>query len=183
MVGTDGVGKTPIAKALSEHYGLPYFKFANEVEALKSNKHPGQHMLWFDYGLTQVMEQTGLRIVSDRCFICEKVYAGYFGRETNWDLLYEVTQKHAELKSIVIFLWDSKILSHPKEDEFVSTCDIEPIQRRYHSEIYYQASMNLQVVSYDVSTSAQCETFEQRLSIDLPNLVKLIDRINNDESF
>lgn len=183
MVGTDGVGKTPIAKALSEYYGLPYFKFANEIQALKANDHPGQHMLWFDYGLTQIMEQTGLRIVSDRCFICERVYAEYFGRKTNKVLLNEIQKKHVELRSIVVFLWDSKMHLHPKEDEYIQQKDIEPIQDQYFGELneYYGKKFRYEIVSYDVSTSAQCETFEQRLKIDVPNIVQLIDRLDNHE--
>lgn len=173
VIGTDGVGKTPIAMALAEHYGLPYFKFANEVEALKSAGHPGQHMLWFDYGLTQLMEQTGLRIVSDRGYPCEWVYANYFMRKTDEDLISDIDWRHHELGTIIVWLYDSKIDENAKDDPHVQKSDIPGIQRKYNT--FLSCATCCKYVSYDVNTSAFCKTDEQRRAIDVPNIIELID--------
>lgn len=173
VVGTDGVGKTPISKRLAEHFMLPYFKFANEVEALKGTTHPGQHMLWFDYGLTQLMEQTGYRMVCDRGYPCELVYSSYFKRQTNRELLEEIDRKHAELGTIILWLYDSQIERYVKEDPHVAKEDIPRLQLGYGTFVQFT---RCETVSYDISTSGQCETFEQRMEIDLPNVIDLLER-------
>lgn len=173
VVGTDGVGKTPISQKLAEHFKLPYFKFANEVEALKGATHPGQHMLWFDYGLTQVMEQTGYRMVCDRGYPCELVYSRYFGRQTNDELLDEIDRRHAELGTIILWLYDSKIETSVKDDPFVEKKDIPWLQIAYKSFI---RTTRCETVSYDVATSALCTTDDERSTIDLPNVIELIER-------
>lgn len=173
VVGTEGVGKTPLAKALANHYAKPYFKFQNEVQALKSTEHPGQHMLWFDYGLTQLMFQTGLSIVSDRGFPCEYVYSSYFKRKTDEHLLAQIEENHAALGTVIVHVRDSKIAEHAKEDEHVHRDHIPKIQALYDIIL---ATTICKKVTYDVSTSALCERDEDRMAIDLPNLIELIDR-------
>lgn len=174
VVGTDGVGKTPIAKALAEHYKIPYFKFQNEVSALKDVENPGRHMLWFDYGMTQMMEQTGLRIVSDRGYPCEWVYATYFNRKTDLNLIDKIDSHHVDLKTIIVWLYDSKIQTSAKADPYIATVDIPELQKLYR--LFLTGASFCKYVSYDVDTSAHCEFSWQRACIDVPNLVELIDR-------
>lgn len=174
IVGTDGVGKTPIAKCLSLHYSNPYFKFQNEVSALKDVDNPGQSMLWFDYGMTQLMTQTGLRIVSDRGYPCEWVYATYFNRKTDLRLLEEIDEQHRDLNTIILWLYDSKIKTSAKYDPHISTHDIPEIQKLY--QLYMTVETRCKYVSYDVDASAHCEFSWQRQAIDVPNIIELIDR-------
>lgn len=112
VVGPDRVGKTTLVKHLSEMLLIPSFKCPSEKEIFKSG---GLSSLAFDYSLTQFLQQTGYRFISDRAYPCEWVYSTVFKRETDYDLLVRIDEQHAILGTKILFVYSSE-LPHEEDD-------------------------------------------------------------------
>lgn len=114
IVGPDGVGKTTIARRMSEITGIPTFKCPSEKQIFREG---GRSSLAFDYTLTHFLAQTGYRFISDRAYVCEWVYSIVFDRETDMDMLLKIDEAHANLGTRILYLYSSVVPTH--EDDLV----------------------------------------------------------------
>lgn len=114
VIGPDGVGKTTVARRMSEVTGIPVFKCPAERQIFHEG---GRSSLAFDYMLTHFLQQTGYRFISDRAYPCEWVYSRVFGRETDGGLLERIDTGHAHLGTRILYLRSSVLPAH--EDDLV----------------------------------------------------------------
>lgn len=145
IVGPDGVGKTTVAKRMSEVTGIPTFKCPAEKRIFREG---GRASLAFDYMLTHFLSQTGYRFISDRAYPCELVYSKVFGRETDWKLLNEIDESHANLGTRILYLYSSVLPTEP--DELVPSEMYWNVKDGYN---YFRVWTDCAVFSYDTAQS------------------------------
>lgn len=146
IVGPDGVGKTTVARRMSELTGIPTFKCPSEKRIFREG---GRSSLAFDYTLTHFLEQTGFRFISDRGYPCEWVYSRVFGRETDTPLLEDIDIAHARLGTVILYLYASVQPSEP--DELVPSEMYWPVKRGYDD--FAEMWTDCTVVQYDTAQS------------------------------
>lgn len=146
IVGPDGVGKTTVARRMSELTGIPTFKCPSEKRIFREG---GRSSLSFDYTLTHFLAQTGYRFISDRAYPCEWVYSRVFGRETDAPLLEEIDVAHANLGTWILYLYASVQPTEP--DELVPTERYWDVKRGYDD--FADRWTDCRVVRYDTSQS------------------------------
>lgn len=145
IVGPDGVGKTTVAKRMSELTGIPTFKCPSEKRIFREG---GRSSLAFDYTLTHFLQQTGYRFISDRSYPCEFVYSRIFCRETDANLLGLIDERHANLGTKILYLHSSKLPEH--EDDLVPADRYWDVKRGYDRFMEWTACS---VVQYDTAQS------------------------------
>lgn len=145
IVGPDGVGKTTVAKRMSEMTGVPTFKCPSEKQIFREG---GRSSLAFDYTLTHFLEQTGYRFISDRGYPCEWVYSKVFGRETDIDLLAIIDEAHAQLGTKILYLYSSIQPTEP--DDIVPSDKYWAVKRMY--DLFLQWTY-CEIVKYDTAQS------------------------------
>jgi hypothetical protein len=111
VIGPDGVGKTTVCARMSEMTGIPVWKCPSEKTIFRGGGANPKFMeggsLVFDFQLAYLLSQTGYRIISDRGYPCERVYAQVFGRKTDDALLTAIDQSHAEHGTRILYLYSS----------------------------------------------------------------------------
>lgn len=145
VVGPDGVGKTTVARRMSELTGIPTFKCPSEKRIFREG---GRASLAFDYTLTHFLAQTRYRFISDRAYPCELVYSKVFGRETDWELLNRIDEAHANLGTKILYLYSSVLPTEP--DELV------PAERHWEVKSgydYFRIWSDCMIYSYDTAQS------------------------------
>jgi len=145
VVGPDGVGKTTIAKRMSELTGIPVFKCPTEKQIFRQG---GRSSLAFDYTLTHFLQQTGYRFISDRAYPCEWVYSAVFERETDVRLLDEIDHAHVNLGTVILYLYAS--VQPQEQDELVPPERYWDVKRMYDM---FMCWTDCRVVRYDTSQS------------------------------
>lgn len=126
VIGPDRVGKTTIAGEISHYLHVPLFKCPNEKKIFLDGEGGA---LWFDLHLADLLKQTGHRIISDRGYPCEMVYSQVFGRKTNREMLSAIDKKHAELGTVILYIYAS--VPPTEEDELVDVKFYDQIRRGY----------------------------------------------------
>lgn len=103
IVGPDRAGKSNIAAALSNILDISVFKASNEHAVFLSDQKRFINELRFaDPRMIDILKQTGLSLILDRSYVCEKVYSEYFGRETDVGMLRYVDDEFAKLGAKII---------------------------------------------------------------------------------
>lgn len=157
--GPDRVGKSTIAKALSDVVKLPLFKFADEAQIFKKGQNGA---LAFDFGLTGFIKQTGFRFISDRSYVSEWVYATAFDRKTDWDLLERIDSAHADIGTKILYLWSSTV---PGEiDELVPQDKYWQVKSTYDKFCDWT---RCEIVDYDVDRTSSFGFTAARTATDL----------------
>lgn len=145
IVGPDGVGKTTVAKRMSEMTGIPTFKCPTEKQIFRNG---GRSSLVFDYTLTHFLSQTGYRFISDRGYPCEFVYSLVFERETDMDLLLRIDEAHANLGTKVLYLYSSIQPTEP--DDIVPSDKYWDVKKMYDHFVLWT---DCEIVQYDTAQS------------------------------
>ena len=102
LEGTDGVGKTEIAKKLSEVLEIPYFKNPDEIIKLKWSNLEFKYRLPDQIYIASFLKQTRYSAIFDRAYPSEVAYSYAFGRDTDEELLTAIDQKFADLGAKII---------------------------------------------------------------------------------
>lgn len=135
--GPDGVGKTSIARGLSQATGIPYFKMNSEHDNWRKGKF--REALEFDQTyLTQFLKQVRCSVIIDRAWPSEWVYSKVFKRETNHDILYQLDKEWADLGARIIIPWREDY-SKNREDELVPKDKLKSIHDAYFDFIDWTA--------------------------------------------
>jgi hypothetical protein len=127
--GPDGVGKTSIAKGLSQATGIPYFKMNSEHDNWRKGKF--REALEFDQTyLSQFLRQTGCSVIIDRAWPSEWVYSRVFKRDTNHLILQQLDLEWAALGAKIIIPWRQDY-SKNREDELIPKEKLKSIHDKY----------------------------------------------------
>jgi len=168
--GPDGCGKTHISHALSNHYGIPYFKVTTE----KSNwiNDCFTSSIPFDILLPEFVRQTDTAFVSDRCYISEIVYSDVYGRSTLSEPLNRIDSEWSEMGAIVVMCLrhDYSVVN----DELVESHKLEALHNRY-TRFYHQTNCHVIKIFVD--------DYDDDIERQLPQLtekINLIRSLNSD---
>ena len=147
--GPDGTGKSSIAKFMSEHFSIPYFKFNAEHHYWRQKSF--KTALEFDQPMMlQYLQQTRNDLIWDRAWPSEWVYSQVFNRETNGKLLSELDKAYSEMGIwIIIPMRDS--YENVRPDEIIPKDKIIQIHGMYESFCSWSqcATMRIYVDSFD----------------------------------
>lgn len=168
IVGPDGVGKTTVARRMSELTGIPVFKCPSEKRIFREG---GRSSLAFDYMLTHFLHQTGHRFISDRSYPCEWVYSRVFGRETDMALLGEIDRAHANLGTRIMYLYSSVLPEH--EDDLVSPDRYYDVRDMYDN---FMAWTECRLDRYDTAESLHMRG-PQRADYDAERCLALLGEV------
>lgn len=101
--GPDGCGKTNMAQELSRRTGVPYFKNMDEHKYfLKDPKYFLHAIRYVDTYFTSYLESSGASVILDRAWPSEWIYSQALGRETDFDLLRQLDERHANLGTVIV---------------------------------------------------------------------------------
>jgi len=106
--GTEGAGKTAIAKELAKMLNVPYYK-----DSYQGQLSPIIKQLW-DY-----LKQTGQSVIIDRDFPSYWVYANYYNSPIDDKAVYEMDAVAASLNAKIILCF---------KDKFREYSDVVPIE-------------------------------------------------------
>ena len=163
--GPDGVGKTSIAKGLSEAIGIPYFKMNTEHDNWRKGKF--QEALEFDQTyLSQFLKQVGCSVIIDRAWPSEWVYSRVFKRDTNHNLLMELDLQFAELGTRIILPWRQDY-SKNREDELVPKDKLKEIHDMYFN---FMRWTKCEVISVNVDYYK--DDLKRELDYIIPHLMR-----------
>jgi len=143
--GPDCVGKTTLCKQMSELTGIPVWKCPAEKDIFRGGA--GGVSLWFDLHLANLLDQTAYRIISDRSFLSEAVYAQVFGRQTDAELLDVIELRHYNIGTKVLYVHSSE-LPH-QEDDLVPKERYWDVKRAYDA---YLTDCLLEAVAVDTAS-------------------------------
>ena len=103
FVGPDMTGKSNIARALSNKLLIPVFKASSEHGTfLGDQKQFINDIRYADPRVVDLLKQVGFSVIFDRAYPCEKVYAEFFGRETDHDVLKFLDEEYAKLGTKIV---------------------------------------------------------------------------------
>lgn len=165
IVGPDGVGKTTVAKRMSELTNIPTFKCPSEKQIFRDG---GRSSLAFDYTLTHFLSQTGYRFISDRGYPCEFVYSLVFERETDMDMLLRIDEAHANLGTKILYLYASVQPTEP--DDIVPSDKYWDVKKMYDHFAFWS---DCHVVQYDTAQSLHL-TGREREDFDTLKCLELL---------
>lgn len=101
--GCDMTGKTQIAQSVAAKLGISYYKASNEHDAFVNKQDYFINSLRFsDTRLVDFIRQTQTSVVFDRCWPSEAVYAQFFNRATDFDVIAKVDNAYAEMGAKII---------------------------------------------------------------------------------
>jgi len=96
--GPDRCGKTNILRELERRLNVPYFKASGEHENfLQAQDRFINELRYADPRVADMLYQTGMSILIDRGYMCEWVYAQFFGRETDMHMLRAMDNAYKKL--------------------------------------------------------------------------------------
>ncbi len=101
--GTERVGKTEIAKALSARLGIPIFKAQVQKKFFMGDR--SQFLPFLKFGettLADFLEQTGTSVILDRNWPSEIVYSEYFNRPTDVDVTKQLDEAYANMGALIV---------------------------------------------------------------------------------
>jgi len=103
LEGTERVGKTEIAKALSASLDIPIFKAQVQKKFFMSDR--SQFLPFLRFGettLADFLEQTDTSVILDRNFPSEIVYSKHFGRPTDPDVVAQLDEAYARMNALIV---------------------------------------------------------------------------------
>lgn len=101
--GPDSCGKSEMAKELSHRLGIPYFKNHDEHKYfLIDPKYFLNAIRYVDTYFTSYLESSGASVILDRAWPSEWIYSQALHRETDFDLLRELDNRHAKLGTVIV---------------------------------------------------------------------------------
>lgn len=101
--GPDMCGKTEIARALSKHLHIPYFKASSEHETYNNSQEMFlEQLIHADPRVLDLLKQTGHQVVFDRGYPSEWVYSRLLDRPTSEDTLLRLDAEYAALRAKLI---------------------------------------------------------------------------------
>ena len=128
--GPDETGKTHIAKALCEEFGLQYWKNEDNEEFEKREFHT---LLKFHYAklpkMCKLFQGMESGVVFDRNFITEAVYSKVFNRPTYPEVLEQLNKDYAELKAVTVYCYKTDYRKF--EDPHVNVERMKEIEEEY----------------------------------------------------
>ncbi len=127
--GPDGVGKTEIATALSQHLSIPYFRMGSQHNNWRKGKF--KEALEFDQTyISEFLVQTNFDVIIDRAYPSERVYSDVFKRETNHSVLKDVDEKFASIGATIIILL-RRDYTNSRDDDLVSSDKLVALHNSY----------------------------------------------------
>lgn len=103
LEGPDKVGKSEIAKELSQCTGTPVFKNTGEWSTdLKDSSYFKNLLVYGGTFLIDFLQQTKTDVILDRHYPSEWVYSQYFGRETEMAVLKKIDEKFWDLGGKIV---------------------------------------------------------------------------------
>lgn len=101
--GPDSCGKSEMAKELSRRLSVPYFKNHDEHKYFLSDpKYFLNAIRYVDTYFTSYLEASGASVILDRAWPSEWIYSQALRRETDFDLLRELDNRHARLGTVIV---------------------------------------------------------------------------------
>jgi thymidylate kinase len=101
--GPDRCGKTEQAKELSRRLGIPYFKNAAEHEYFLSDPSYFLNAIrYVDTYFTSYLESSESSVILDRAWPSEWIYSQALGRQTDFELLRKLDERHASLGTVIV---------------------------------------------------------------------------------
>lgn len=101
--GPDRCGKTEQAKELSRRLGIQYFKNTDEHKYFLSDPSYFINAIrYVDTYFTSYLESSGSSIILDRAWPSEWIYSQALGRQTDFDVLRQLDDRHAKLGTVIV---------------------------------------------------------------------------------
>lgn len=135
VCGPDKCGKTNIIERLSNEFNIPSFKASDEHRTfLKNQKEFLYQLRYSDFRTYDLVSQLGLSVLFDRGYPCEKVYAEFFGRQTDIVALEALDAMYAQLGAKILLCTRHDFTGIIDDlDQRLDSNALEKISNLYHS--------------------------------------------------
>lgn len=145
--GHDYSGKTTIARKLSKHIGIPYFK---DETTLRKFREGGKFIecLNDQIYIVQFLEQTKYSVIIDRAYESEWVYSQIFDRKRDMVLLDDIDYRFSLLKTKIV-ICEKNLKLKGYEDEVIDGKRIGAIIKKYHEFCRWSRCENLIIDTTD----------------------------------
>jgi group I intron endonuclease len=104
VVGPDGCGKSNIIAALKKELQIESFKASDEHATFLSHKQEKflNDLRFADPRIEDFIYQTGVSVIFDRGYPCEKVYSEFYGRETDHRMLRFIDERYSRINAKIL---------------------------------------------------------------------------------
>lgn len=103
LCGPDRCGKTNIAAALQKELDIKVFKASTEHDAFLNDQDRFlMDLRYADPRICDFLRQTGVSVIFDRGFPCERVYSDFFKRKTDDQMLKKLDEQYAKMDTYII---------------------------------------------------------------------------------
>lgn len=101
--GPDGCGKTNIGQEISRITNIPYYKNHDEHRYFESDpSYFISAVRYVDRYFTGYLETSGASVILDRAWPSEWIYSKVMQRETDYEVLRELDNRHAKLGTYIV---------------------------------------------------------------------------------
>lgn len=101
--GPDRCGKSEQAKELSRRLGIPYFKNMDEHKYFINDPSYFLNAIrYVDTYFTSYLESSGASVILDRAWPSEWIYSQALRRQTDFELLRKLDERHAQLGTAIV---------------------------------------------------------------------------------
>ncbi len=160
--GPDRAGKTHIAKAIAEKYGLAYWKNDDNAEYETPTPDAFANTLKYHYAklptMCKLFMSHGSGVVFDRNYISEWVYSKFFERDTHENIIEDLERKYTEMGAVVIYC--TKDYTN-FDDKYIAIENIADIKFWYNE--YFNRKRSLPMIWLDTTSE---DLNDQMKSID-----------------
>lgn len=122
------VGKSNIAKALSNELAIPLFKFTKQHDKnpnfLAMLKYTAQCQI-------QICEQTNYSIIFDRFVGSEYAYSKFNNRQTDLNKIFDLDKRASKLNGTIIYCYKDKDFYKDDDLELYTTKDYDSLKLYY----------------------------------------------------
>lgn len=136
FVGHDNVGKTSIARELSYRLKIPYFSNPTNADYHVNNPVANMAKLHAE-GLLEysLLNQIGFSMIRDRNYVCERVYATLYQRETDVEFINELHKAYCIFPDFYIIYCHKDKFREKFEDEYVKEEEVFGLKMLYEATL------------------------------------------------
>lgn len=161
VVGPDRCGKTNIAHALGNRLNIDVFKSSEERKSFVHDQNRFLNELRYAAPFfCDFLFQTAISLILDRGYPCERVYAHFFDRQTDFDVLRSLDERYSKM--------GAKILICTRKSFFGIQDDLNP-------SLDSSALEKISGLYQDFAAWTKCQTFT--LFVDDHNLERQISDV------
>lgn len=130
--GVDRSGKSTIGKLLAQSLQIPYFKPANDKDALKDNDRTSKMLRICDPYMVDFFKQTKFSAVIDRHFPSEWCYSHVLGRETDEEGVWESDRLFSEIPAKILIFKRKSYEGVSDDDPRLNQEMLEKLSKQYN---------------------------------------------------